>query len=71
MSIPSNNTSPACHSPSYQYPEQTIDLELFINATHQREDARTTITMMGGDPIAFAEHCFINYLCQHEQDSER
>ena len=73
--IPSNKSSPSQNSPSYQYPEQTINLELFINATIQREDTAITVTMIGGNPVAFAKYCFINYLCQqvlwHEWDLEQ
>ena len=75
MLIPSNNSSLFCHSPSYQYPEWMINIELFINTTIWRKDAAVTVTMIRGDPVAFAEYCFINYLCQqvlwHEQDLEQ
>ena len=51
-----------------------IDLKLYVNMTIQREDATIAVTMIGGDPVAFAKYCFINYLCQqvrqHEQDLE-
>ena len=39
------NTSPHQYSPSYCYLEQTIDLELFINADFRREDAGAAVTI--------------------------
>ena len=57
MLNPSHNTSSLWHSPSYQFPEWTID------TTIHREDAGITITMLGGDPVSFAEYCFLGYLC--------
>ena len=67
MSNPSYNTSPPQHSPSYQFPEQTIDLKLFIDATIHREDAGIVVTMLEGDPVSFAKYCFLDYLCQQIQ----
>ena len=72
MSIHSCNTSPQQYFPFYYYPERAIDLELFIDAIIYREDAGTTVTMLNGDPLSFAEFCFLIYLYQqiqqHEQD---
>ena len=70
----SHNTSPCQYSPSYCYPKRTINLELFMDAVFQREDAGTAVTMLNGDPVLFSEFCFLNYLFQqiqrHEQDLE-
>ena len=63
MLIPSHNTSPPQHSPSYQFLKHTIDLDLFIDTTIHRENAGIAMTMLGGNPVSFAKYCFLDYLC--------
>ena len=72
--LTSCNTSPQQYSPSYHYPEQTIDLKLFMDAVFWREDAGAAVTMLNGDPVLFSKFCSLDYLFQqiqwHEQDLE-
>ena len=71
----SRNTSPHQYSPSHCYPDQIIDLELFMDAIFRREDAGAAIMTLNGDPLLFSEFCFLDFLFQqirrHEQDLER
>ena len=55
----SHNTFPQQYSPSYGYPEQTIDLKLFMDAVFWREDAGATVTMLNGDLVLFSEFRFL------------
>ena len=60
----SPRSSPARYSPSYHFSGRYITPEKFAEAIARRDQLASAVALLEGDPVAFAEFVFIEYLCR-------